>query len=122
MNEIIITPELLNNHVIGAPVMKIFKGGITFNKAAEKLLALKVGSKFVLVMKGGKLHFKDVGESENAFKIASAIPKGGCRCIQAGFVNFLYPNDAKDKGSRKSYAFHIGENIEGLRLLTEIKL
>jgi len=112
--EKIINPELLASLQVGEPEMKIFKTGISFNRAAQKLLALKQHSQFVIVQKEtGGLFYKDV--VKQGFVIAQEMKIGGCRAKQLGMLNYLFKNSADP------VKFSIGELEDGMRKLTILK-
>jgi hypothetical protein len=99
----------LLNLELGEPEMKIYKAGISFNRAAQKLLALKLHSKFILVKEDGILFYED--SIKEGFEITHVLEKGGCRLASNILFKYLFPEKTE------SVVFKIGEFKEGRRRL-----
>lgn len=114
MNDFVITPEVaVEAEVKNKPALVVIsKMNVNFNMAATKLLALKKGDQFLIVLKGNVLHYKDVASA--GFQI-SVVNNKGASLINKGLHIVL--NDKFMKND-KSFRFEIGEINEGTRVLT----
>jgi hypothetical protein len=110
----IINPELLENLSLEDAKVKFANTGISFNKAAVKLLSLKHGSEFVITQdEKDNLYFKDV--TNTGFQISAMPEKGGARAFAKNIVKFLYPD------KKISFRFYIiNEMKDGYRLLSPV--
>jgi hypothetical protein len=115
MKELIITPQLAQEvELRNKPAfVSISKMNIALNGPATKLLALKSGVQFQLVLKNGKLYYKD--SPDNGFTITGVKMKGASlvnRGLHIILCEEYHENDS-------TFRFEIGEIKEGLRLLTD---
>lgn len=92
-------------------LMIVSKMNVSFNVPAAKLLALKAGDQFQLILKGDKLFYKDV--QKDGFQI-SVVNNKGASFITRGLHPLL---NEKYRKSEKSFRFRIGLFSEGMRLL-----
>lgn len=86
--------------------------GICFNKAAEKVLSLKIGSRFIIEYDDLKFYIKD--SLNDGFEVLSANNKHSLVVNQAK-INLYMGQFFKDKLMR--YDFSIGEIKNGRREL-----
>lgn len=113
MKELIITPELAKEAEIKnkPAVVVISRMNVLFNHSAVKLLALKKGVQFQIIVKDNSIFYRDV--VKDGFEI-SLIDKKGASCITKGLHILL--NEYFQKND-KSYRFELGEFKEGFRIL-----
>ncbi len=70
------------------PVLKMGFAGISFNKSAQHMLALKKGDCFVFEQDGKALYLRFTGEAD-AFKIQTIPEKGGATVRVKGLLKYL---------------------------------
>jgi hypothetical protein len=116
MKELLITPELCSEiEQRNKPALLIIsKMNVTFNVSAVMRLALKEKIKFQLLLKDGKLFYKE--DPNHGFEIKKISHKGA-NFINKGLHILLCENFKKND---KSFRFVIGDFNEGLRMLTPI--
>ena len=109
----IITPQLLETMNLEPAHIKLFGSGISFNRSAQKKLALEQNSRFVILQDEKDNLFYQDAINKDGFVINHILEKGGCRTSCKNLLKFLYPERAIT-----SISFEIGEFKNGMRLLT----
>lgn len=108
----VITPEIITafNEKNLPALCSIGCKNICFNKQAQRLLALKTDSQFLLEHEDDKLYYKD---SSAGFKLTTS----GKNVLMINISGIgKYVENILKKG-KKTYRFQIGELIEGRREL-----
>lgn len=109
-----ISPSVVNELFGESKIyLTIGRYGISFSKDASKLLALKIGSRFILYKNDlGDLFYQDA-VGNDSFVIETNYKPGGCGSRVKSLNKYLGFND-----SRK---YSIGSLLDGFRKLEEIK-
>ena len=117
MKDLIITPDLAAEaEYRNKPALLIIsKMNVALNVSASKRLALKPGAQFQLILKDGRLFYKDA--ISGGFQIKTVNNKGSF-LINKGLHPLLCESY---KHSDKSFRFQLGDFKDGLRELKQIE-
>ncbi|MCX6232646.1 MAG: hypothetical protein NTZ33_14005 [Bacteroidetes bacterium] len=119
MTNITLTPDVLTDFLQKDMPAQVTVGlhGFLFNKAAEKLLALKPEATFSIIFEDGKIFYTDV--PKGGFKVGKPSGRHNLLMAAAHKVKSFFLLQLKKE--IKILRFEIGDMKEGKRELTLVK-